>query len=393
MQSELIQDGTGNYLKIRGTDREEISDSIFTYQEIEGFLPLELRWINGQKECIYDISGRICLRKYLEKEDFSQKDIQRLFWQIFDMADCVEEYLLDSQSIVIQEEFLFYDPSKEKWKGIYHDGYKQGIAESIGLLLERIMEKMDQKDKELVFFVYGMHKLTRGAGCTRNIMRNYIADDISKETGDISKEAADDNVSYLKTQEISFLPADRQRPQQKLAIRGYLLPGMILAAGMVLPTVLWWLGMFRRPLSGETDWIKAVGAVLFFLAVSGYGAWKTMPGSFREIKGKNILYHVEEREQNKVCLIPQTGTEDIIPIPQFPYRIRAGNSGKGRQLCVNILQEAGIVMVVDEESGLDIFHNGRKLLAWQKTRLDDGDLLQIGEREYVVEITQPEYVM
>lgn len=386
MQSEIIQDGTGNYLKIRGTDREEISDSIFTYQEIEGFLPLELRWINGQKECIYDISGRICLRKYLEKEDFSQKDIQRLFWQIFDMADCVEEYLLDSQSIVIQEEFLFYDPSKEKWKGIYHDGYKQGIAESIGLLLERIMEKMDQKDKELVFFVYGMHKLTRGAGCTRNIMRNYIADDISKE-------AADDNVSYSKTQEISFMPADRQRPQQKLAIRGYLLPGMILAAGMVLPTVLWWLGMFRRPLSGETDWIKAVGAVLFFLAVSGYGAWKTMPGSFREIKGKNILYHVEEREQNKVCLIPQTGTEDIIPIPQFPYRIRAGNSGKGRQLCVNILQEAGIVMVVDEESGLDIFHNGRKLLAWQKTRLDDGDLLQIGEREYVVEITQPEYVM
>ena len=50
-------------------------------------------------------------------------------------------------------------------------------------------------------------------------------------------------------------------------------------------------------------------------------------------------------------------------------------------------------MVVDEESGLDIFHNDRKLSAWQKTRLDDGDLLRIGEREYVVEITQPEYVM
>ena len=394
MQSEVIQDGTGNYLKIRGTDREEISDNIFTYQEIAGFLPLELRWINGQKECIYNISGKISLRKYLEKGNFSRKDIQKLFWQIFDMADCMEEYLLDSQSVMIQEEFLFYNPSQEKWEGIYNGCYKKGTAESVGHLLEFIMEKMNQKDKELVFFVYGMHKLTRGADCTRNMLREYISEDMAKGVGDIPEDMAEDRPPYPpQPQQVSFLPSDRQRPHKIVMIRGCLLPGMILTAGMVLPAVLWWMGMFRLPLSGETDWIKAAGASLFFLAVSGYGVWKTMPRSSNGKKEKQVLFHSEDREQNKVCLIPQTGTEDLVSIPRFPYRIRAGNCGRDRQSCVNILQEAGIVMVVDEESGMDIFHNDRKLLAWQKTKLEDGDLLRIGEREYVVEITQPEYVI
>lgn len=392
MQYEILQDGTGNYLKVRGTDREEISDRIFTYQEIAGFLPLELRWINGQKECIYNISGKISLRKYLEKGDFSRKDMQKLFLQVFDMADCMEEYLLDSRSVVIQEEFLFYNPSQGNWEGLYKEDYKQGTAESAGRLLELIMEKMNQKDKELVFFVYGMHKLTRGADCTRNMLREYISEEISKNDGVESKDVSKDMTLCLRSRSVSCLPADRQR-SRTIVIRGCLLPGMILAAGMILPAALWWMGMFRLPLSGKTDWIKAAGAILFFLAVAGYGVWKTMPGSSHETEKKHMIHHNEEREQNKVCLIPQTGTEDAVPIPRFPYRLRAGHSGNGRQSCVNILQEAGVVMVVDEESGQEVFHNDRKLLSWQKTRLEDGDLLRIGEHKYVVEITQPEYVM
>lgn len=55
MNREIIKDGTGNYLKISGDDRENYSDRIFSFQEIQGFLPLEVRWINGKKEYIYDM--------------------------------------------------------------------------------------------------------------------------------------------------------------------------------------------------------------------------------------------------------------------------------------------------------------------------------------------------
>ena len=160
---------------------------------------------------------------------------------------------------------------------------------------------------------------------------------------------------------------------------------------MILPIILWRRGMFRLPVSGGTDWVKAAGTALFYLGVSGYGVWKTLPEHDGKEKGVPICYREEERERKRVCLIPQTGDEEVLPIPYFPYRIRMAD--RAGHSAVNILQEAGVVMVMDEESGQAVYHNERRLSAWHKTPLEDGDLLRIGGHEYVVEITQPEYVM
>ena len=76
MKWELIQEGMGNYLKVTGAGEETFSDKIFSFQEIPGFLPLEVRWINGEKECIYDIAGRISLAAYLSETIFTERDIR-----------------------------------------------------------------------------------------------------------------------------------------------------------------------------------------------------------------------------------------------------------------------------------------------------------------------------
>lgn len=411
MQKEILQDGTGNYLKVLGTGREGVSDKIFSYQDIKGFLPLEVRRINGQKEYIYDISGKMSLTRYLDRGDFSLPELRRLFGQLLDMADCVEEYLLDSEGIVIQEDFLYLDMAAGEWEGIYSEENVWGLIDSVGRLLETIMEKMNQKDRELVFFVYGMHKLTREAGCTRGMLREYVSD-----RGDAAEtvwqdppgqdtprrdvpEPAPAPKSRHNAREI--LPKERKRPRGTLTIRGCLLPGMILAAGIVLPCVLWWMGMFQLPLSRGTDWSKAVGAAVFFLAVAGYGAWKTSPADSKSKKEPGVVFHDEKTEKKKVCLIPKIGPGEPIPIFHFPYvlgrereRVDAVLRDDGvSQIHAQILQEAGTVMVVDEESERGTFHNDRRLVPWQKAPLQDGDFLRFADMEYVVEITQSEYVM
>lgn len=387
MDREILQDGTGNYLRVSGGRTGNFSDRIFSYQDIRGFLPLEVRRINGEKEYIYDISGKLSLKKFLDRSDFSLDSIRHLFGQIFDMAECMEEYLLDSRGVVIQEDFLYLDTVDGEWSGVYQEDNKQEIAESVGNLLELIMEKMDQKDRELVFFVYGMHKLTREAGCTRDILREYVSKYGDSGQNTSFKEAMMmPGVPESDFREIECLPKDRPRPRQFPAMRGWLLPGMILAAGITLPAILWWMGMFRLPLSGGTDWIKAGAAVLFFLAVSGYGVWKTMPDRTGKKEGF-INFHQEENEQKKVCLIPQMGSGAPVPIPQFPYRLEIGRKDKESSDYMRILQEAGVVMVVDEESAKGAFHNNRRLVPWQKIPIQDGDILQFDNKEYVVEIT------
>ena len=152
------------------------------------------------------------------------------------------------------------------------------------------------------------------------------------------------------------------------------------------------MGMFRLPLSGNTDWVRAAGAAAFFLAASGYGVWRVMPGK----DGKNsdrMIYHSEDRQMKRVCLIPQAGSGVPVPIPQFPYRLEIGKGDKPDPDYMRIIQEAGNVLVVDEESDQGIFHNNRRLVPWKEMPLRDGDILRFNDNEFVVEITQPEYVI
>lgn len=406
MKKEIVQDGIGSYLRIVGEQEDDIGDKVFTYQDIPGFLPLEMRRINGQKEYIYDISGKLSLKKYLDRGGFSLDDIRQLFQQVFDMADRVEEYLLDGRGVVVQEDFLYLNTVTGEWEGIYNKDNMDGIAKSVGSLLESVMEKMDQRDKDLVFFIYGMHKLTRNMDCTRHMLREYLTEDRDgngklpgpAQPGPTGPEpvglAPDDRKTYPGDfQQTDLLPQDRQYPRRFPVIRGCLLPGMILTAGVAVPVVLWWIGIFRLPLSGGTDWAKAAGASIFFLVVAGYGAWKTMPSVSGRREGKGVLYHEERREENRVCLIPQMGKGDIVSISHFPYRIGGDDRGRDRRPYARILQEAGVVMIVDEESGQGTYHNDRRLVPWQKIPLEDGDLIRFGSTEYVVEITQPEYVI
>lgn len=396
MQREVLQDGTGNYISVVGISEEDISEKIFTYQDIRGFLPLEMRRINGQKEYMYNVTGKISLKKYLDRGNFSQEDIRHLFREIFDMGERVQEYLLDSRGVVIQEELLFYDPSANEWEGIYYKDNKQGIAEAVGGLLEYIMEKMNQKDKELVFFVYGMHKLTREKECTRKALREYI--DGGRERNRTEEEGTESVSSCQKElaphiQKSASCSAVRGHSFREIVIQRYLLPAIIMMAGIVLPIILWRMGVFRLPLSDGTDWTKMGAATVFFLAVAGYGAWKTMPVCAEEKEDTPLQYYDERSEENRVCLIPRTEYGCTVAISHFPYRLGIEDADKNKQSYAHLLQEAGTVMVIDEESPNGTFHNDQRLVPWQRAVLHNGDLLRFGDKEYVVEIIQPEYVM
>lgn len=395
MKQELIQDGVGNYLKITGDREETISDKIFSFQEIPGFLPLEIRRINGERECIYDISGRVSLARYLSETIFTEKDIRHILLQIFNMGERLEEYLLDSNGLVIHEEYLYVEQESGQVAGIYSPALQKGNVPALGHLLEYIMDKMNQEDKELVFFIYGMHKLTKGAGCTKALLKNYI-----KEGNEIFPKRTQPQEKMTTDYELPEVP-EIHRGKGASAVMDYILPGILMAAGCLVIIILWRMGLFQKPLSGQTDWAKLAGASVFFLGVCGYGAWKTMPLKKHSGKNQGTIEYTQEKGNKKVCLIPRTGKGEWIEINTFPFRIggdkkRANaviHDSGGSKIHTQILQEGGNIFVLDEESDTGTYRNSERLVPWQKVRLNDGDFLQLAGNEYVVEITQSEYVI
>ena len=400
MNWEYVQEGTGNFLRILSDDRETFADEMFSYQDIQGFLPLEIRCINGKKEAFYDITGKIPLRIYLKEQKFTLSVIRDIFRQILDLEEELEEYLLEGCGLLVHPDYLYVEKGTQRIWGIYNGEHTDGDITAFGTLLEFVMEYMNQKDRELVFFIYGMHKLTKEAGCTRGDLRGYLME--REETGilEIRENAGQMQSGTEKSGEIKT-KRTRVHPREKNTIENIpVMSILLLVTGVVIPVILWQMGIFTMSLSGEINWGRCLGASAFFIVICGYGAWKLMP--VKGFKWQEVFVRTEEEtDTNQLCLIPEQSGDNLIPVRHFPFLIgkddsqndvRLEGSGVSR-VHLQIVQEAGELYAIDQESAGGTYHNGNRMVPWERENLRDGDFLTIGSHEYVVEITSSEYVM
>lgn len=385
MQQEVWQDGTGIYLKILGEGEENYADRIFQYQEIVGFLPLDITWINGQKEYVYDISGKISLAQYLAERKVSKEELKELLRQVMKLSDYAQEYLLDGNGVVYREDCIFVDSRSGQVSGIYQENTPDGGVGALGSLVEFIMKKMDAHNEEMMFWVYGFHKQTKEAGMTRQILWKYLEKDENKKEKCNEKKCLETSVK--SDMNIKKVEKRIVTNHQK---KSYLLPITLLVSGVFVTIVTWLLGCFREPLSQENDLTMGVGASIFFLGVTGYGAWKTRP----KCHLSEVIWQEDEKVR-KLCLISCQGRIESIPITYYPFVLgmdetkvdgMVGGLGIDR-IHAQIICEGSEFYVMDEESQQGTFHNDDRLVPWQKRRLQDGDILRLAQTEYVVEIS------
>lgn len=381
MEKETWEDGTGNYLKIQGEGEETLADRMFMYQDIPGFLPMEITWINGRKEYIYDISGKVSLSQYLSEQEITKKELKNIINQLIHLCDLVQEYLLEGNKVVCHEDYIYIDRRTGQASGIYQENSPHGGVAAIGALLEFIMKKIDAKDEALAFFVYGLHKLTKEAGMTRQLLREYVEID----AGDHVKETSHTAYRNMEVEQSQ----EKNLPKSAKSV-SYVLPVILLGIGVLLTLVSWYSGWFRQPLSGGTDMTLGIGASVFFMGVVGYGAWRIWPKK----RSSDILWQ-EEDQPKKACLISCRGKFGSIPITYYPFVL-----GREEKSVDSVIAAAGIdrvhaeilcegneLYVMDEESEQGTYHNDERLVPWHKKRLQDGDILRLAEAEYVVEIS------
>lgn len=255
----------------------------------------------------------------------------------------------------------------------------------MGSLVEFIMKKMDAHNEEMMFWVYGFHKQTKEAGMTRQILWKYLEKDENKKEKCNEKKCLETSVK--SDMNIKKVEKRIVTNHQK---KSYLLPITLLVSGVFVTIVTWLLGCFREPLSQENDLTMGVGASIFFLGVTGYGAWKTRP----KCHLSEVIWQEDEKVR-KLCLISCQGRIESIPITYYPFVLgmdetkvdgMVGGLGIDR-IHAQIICEGSEFYVMDEESQQGTFHNDDRLVPWQKRRLQDGDILRLAQTEYVVEIS------
>ena len=86
MKQEFVQEGMRTYLKIEGDDLENVGDKMFSYQTIPGFVPMEIEWVDEKKQYVYDVTGKLNLKQYLEKDGIGKHKVKKVMECLLSLA-------------------------------------------------------------------------------------------------------------------------------------------------------------------------------------------------------------------------------------------------------------------------------------------------------------------
>ena len=398
MIREQWSDGTGSFLRIVGDEKERIADRILCAHPMDRVLPLDIELVNGHREYVYETSGYQDLGSRLEDKPLSKTEWISLLMQIQKTGEELEEYLLDSEHLMTDMETVFVSGDEIRVGMVYAGEHKMTLSESLSHLAEQAL-KYPEYDRESSEFIYRLHALATRGDVTRKVLNQFLRDEGSEEEEIRQSRRSEDGKEKEKKKRNSGTVLNKNKavrpavkntynPQKK----DYLLPACILAAGVLVPSICLRLGAFRQAVSGETDIMMAVMAYLFFMGVAGIGVYRLWPS------GTPVTVWSEEDEVT-VCLLPQRagadGTLHVMPVTMYPWRI-----GKDEGHVDSVIDCDGVapvharfekenrsIFIVDEESHTGTRLNGNRLTPWEKQRVKDGDIVEIGAATYVIEMS------
>lgn len=395
MIKEKWSDSTGSYIRLSGDDKERVCDKILTGNCVEGILPLDIEYVNGSREYVYETSGYKPLSEVLEDKPLSKDEWICLLTGILRTGCELEGYLLDSEHMVISIDTVFIKTRDMTVGCIYKAEHKASLAEQLNRLCEQEL-KYPEYDREQTGFIYRLHSITVGENVTVKIIRDFL----TEEGGENEKYETEEEDKHLpagrsgakgkeKTKEAKKKMGSQVGKEKENRVSSYAAPICMICAGFIVPTLCVYLGLLRSPVSGNTDVAKTICAYVFFMVVAGYGAFRLCPR-------RNHAIVWDEEEELSICLLPQASGLAAIPMAIFPWQV-----GRDEKSVDAVIDREGVspvharfdkestsVYVTDEESFSGTLLNRNRLTPWEKTRIKDGDILSFGAASYVVEITE-----
>ncbi|MBQ8666204.1 MAG: FHA domain-containing protein [Lachnospiraceae bacterium] len=403
MIKERWSDSSGSYIRIEGDTGDRICDGILMSGCVRSILPVSIERVNGKREYVYDVTGYRSLTEYMDDVPASEDKLRKTMLGIMSAISELEEYLLGGEHLVLNEDLVFIKNDGSGIRGIYIAEKDVDITGAINLLAEKLM-KHQMRDDVAADFLYRLHSLTADKSMTRDDIMGFlteaaVAEEIhEKGEGSTAKEAVgmrsglgkgrEKGVERITGKRNGKIHKDKGSSGQEYPDKNeYILPVILLGAGIVIPTVMTVLGCFTRLVSGKVDIAMMAAAYLFFVAVAGYGAWRLWPRRIKPIQH-------ECEEGITLCLMPTEVGRRTLPVAYFPWSIGADEKKANGIISDNDMdgvharftREGKSVFLTDEESGSGTYINDKKLIPWQAGRLKDGDRVRFGVHSYVVEL-------
>ncbi|MCM1244544.1 MAG: FHA domain-containing protein [Roseburia sp.] len=429
MRVDVVQELTGRFVRIMvEKDSGYFGTEMLKYNEVEGIMGAEIHHVDSETRLMYQAGDMMSVSELFERKVFTSQEFLELIRQLTDILNRCAEYFLDGRNLLLRNDYMFYDEEKKKLKVIYLDGFDSDVADGISKLLEGFMDTMNHRDRELVFLVYEMHRLTRDGHFNLKKLSDFVGENTKasgrqqysghredkpphyieeRKTADQKKEAQEER----KKQE-TYMPDGKQESRQK-PVKA---PGktiLFLAAGFFLTVVMVKSGLLVKPLTGEWDVKRVVVFALVLATAEGYLIRREKAEQKEEVleddldKTEVLIGAASDSDETVVLekqghdawhlnLVPDDWQREEIKVRSSPFFIGKNpakadgiiGDGEVSRLHAKIVMEENGVFLIDQDSTNGTFLNEKQLVPWERCRVENGDMIGISSIYYRAELYQ-----
>lgn len=160
-RTEYISDGNYNYLRINYGEEGKSSYSYRMIMEntIKGLLPCRARVVNGDTYLYYEVQSKQTFACRYEIKEIDFESLKNLFFHLCALGKELEKYLLNLDSVVFGEKYIFQDVETGETGFIFMPN--KGKEDNFAELMEYIVKRIDHKDMQAVRISYRLYDLSR----------------------------------------------------------------------------------------------------------------------------------------------------------------------------------------------------------------------------------------
>lgn len=418
MDIKIVQEFSGRYLKIYlEEDPGSFGTEMLSYNEVEGVLGAEIHHVDDTDWFLYSVHDWISLSELFEKNRLTAGQLSALLEQLERIVKRCQEYFLNEKNLLLLCDYMFYDEKGKVLKIAYLDGYEKEVADGLSKLLERFMDSMNHSDKELVFLVYGLHRITRDKHFTLGKLIDFLGEHKESDREQKSQYHEQEQKERTPVQPLpecspSSQPPQRQQPEK--SVIKYAKAAGFIVAGILLFVLVLKTGMLDQPLSGEVDLKKAAVLAVVLFGVEGYFLEKKL-GSKEDkstvqkegLEDKTMLLVSTYSDETVVLesapntkwyvnLVPKDWQRREIKIRKSPFFIGKDatkvdgiiSEGDVSRIHAKIVADEDGVFLVDQESTNGTFVNGTRVVPWERRQIENGDMIGFSSIYYKAELYQ-----
>lgn len=176
LKKRIYHDSKMAYLIIEPqTDiKSSLSMNMLKNNKIQCLLDMECRYVDNNLALYYEIQGLQCIKDYIRENKLGYDITSQLYTDIVQAVLNGEEFFLSENFYVLDLEYIYWDKKNNRAKLCCIPEWKGDFQSDVKKLTEDIITYIDNNDKAVVAFIYGIYDLIIDSGFVLKDISEYI---------------------------------------------------------------------------------------------------------------------------------------------------------------------------------------------------------------------------